>query len=208
MLQFLIDNDNAETEPWCVHGASPHSGRLPAEYCQCGDNHESMFSIATSTTSPYDPCPYTTAPGPTITFTDPTPTPEPKPEGPKPNCNTVTSDSAWMHRGSALDAGNGFCSDNKGKDIGSSNPAPEHTYEDTWTYFDGTKATFLIRAVADPSCVNGDTPTKKIDENDCKLAVGKVVDECKKRLSSQVSPMLTDCVQVIRIQMIRSTVEV
>ncbi|MCJ1473603.1 hypothetical protein MMC13_002254 [Lambiella insularis] len=51
--------------PWCLHGGSPHGNRYPQEYCQCGKSYASLYSIATSTTNP---CPWTTAPGPTLTF--------------------------------------------------------------------------------------------------------------------------------------------
>ena len=51
--------------PWCLHGASPHGNSYPQEYCQCGKNYASLYSVATSGTNP---CPWTTAPGPTLTF--------------------------------------------------------------------------------------------------------------------------------------------
>ena len=48
----------------------PQGSRIPKEYCNCGDDSRKTltYSIAASTASPYDPCPYTTNNGPTVTF--------------------------------------------------------------------------------------------------------------------------------------------
>jgi hypothetical protein len=56
--------------PYCYHGASPRGSRIPKEYCNCGDDNRKTltYSVASSTASPYDACPYTTNDGPTVTF--------------------------------------------------------------------------------------------------------------------------------------------
>jgi len=56
--------------PFCNHGASPRGGRTPKEYCNCGDDIRKTltYSVASSTASPYNACPYTTNDGPTVTF--------------------------------------------------------------------------------------------------------------------------------------------
>lgn len=64
---FIDKNDEA---PYCYHGASPRGGRIPKEYCNCGDDNRKslLYSVASSTASPYNACPYTTNNGPTVTF--------------------------------------------------------------------------------------------------------------------------------------------
>jgi hypothetical protein len=68
ILQDFVND--ASQSPFCNHGASPRGGRIPKEYCNCGaDNRKTLtFSVASSTASPYDACPYTTDNGPTVTF--------------------------------------------------------------------------------------------------------------------------------------------
>lgn len=73
LMGFVPDQ---EKEIECIPGSNPNDEDLvPTAYCQCGENYESMFSVAPSTTTAYDPCPYTKAPGPEITF-HPRPTPQ------------------------------------------------------------------------------------------------------------------------------------
>jgi hypothetical protein len=69
--KLLNDFANQKSEsPFCNHGASPRGGRIPKEYCNCGDDTRKTltYSVASSTASPYEPCPYTTNDGPTVTF--------------------------------------------------------------------------------------------------------------------------------------------
>jgi hypothetical protein len=66
--KILADLVNDDTKPpFCNHGASPRGSRIPKEYCNCGaDNRKTLtYSVASSTASPYDACPYTTDNGPT-----------------------------------------------------------------------------------------------------------------------------------------------
>jgi hypothetical protein len=77
--QILQSLNEASKPPFCVYGASPHGDRIPSEYCNCGDDDIEktiILSVASSTTSPYSACPYTTDNGPTVTFeSKSTPTP-------------------------------------------------------------------------------------------------------------------------------------
>jgi hypothetical protein len=77
-----------------------------------------MYSVASSTTSPYDLCPYTTASGPTITFSvKPSSTKEraapAKPAKPaKEPCNGPQP--KWMERKTAVEDTGKFCKDHNG----------------------------------------------------------------------------------------------
>lgn len=183
LLAQVVAHDNDPVEAWCMHAADPHSGRIPVGFCECGDDTKSLyFSEAPSTASPYDPCPYTTPPGPTITFQDPPKTTSTPPPAPQPKCNVnpcpdvakAKGNSPWMHLGTATDSGKAFCHDNAGANVGPSGTAsnPEHIYNDLSDHknYDGSPAQFLIKAFADP-------PTK-LNENDCNIAVSIVLNGC------------------------------
>lgn len=86
VLDALANTDpKTEDGPFCVHGASPHSGRLPADYCSCGfddPNKKTLtYEVAKPTGSVTDPCPYDPKnhPSQTVTFKDPTTTAQPGP---------------------------------------------------------------------------------------------------------------------------------
>ncbi|KAH4074369.1 hypothetical protein HBI25_233920 [Parastagonospora nodorum] len=66
-----------DTGPYCLYGAAPRQVREPKEYCQCGDNHATMWYVKPSATNP---CPWTPEEtGSLITFTTPAAAPPPTP---------------------------------------------------------------------------------------------------------------------------------
>jgi hypothetical protein len=69
LQQKILDDwaNKKSDSPYCNYGASPRGGRIPKEYCNCGDNNRKTltYSVATSTDNA---CPYTTNDGPTVTF--------------------------------------------------------------------------------------------------------------------------------------------
>ena len=64
------DNDDEdEPDPWCIAGSAPGDNGpqlLPQHYCQCGHKYASKYPINSSDKN--NPCPYKSAPGPTITL--------------------------------------------------------------------------------------------------------------------------------------------
>ena len=76
--------------PWCIHGADPQGNRIPVDYCQCGSSYATMYAVASSTSSPYNPCPFTTPPGSVLTFSA---SPSASPTAP---CSTGSSQSCTL----------------------------------------------------------------------------------------------------------------
>lgn len=69
LAQFTALPDPSTTpKPWCLHGADPHGDLLPSEWCACGANGATTYSVASSTASENNPCPNTAPPGPTVSF--------------------------------------------------------------------------------------------------------------------------------------------
>lgn len=59
-----------ETEPCCLARAAPNQPREPKEYCQCGSDYATLYSVASTGTNP---CPFdASSTGAVITVSTPT----------------------------------------------------------------------------------------------------------------------------------------
>ncbi|KAF2271435.1 uncharacterized protein EI97DRAFT_437863 [Westerdykella ornata] len=189
MFQWVLDHDGDFSKPWCIHGASPRSGRTPSDYCMCGENGATYYPIAEKKEGEeYNPCPYTEKDHPkeTLTFQDPpkqTEAPPPPPPAPQPTCNTnpcgdfekAKKDFPWVHLGTATEAGHKFCADNKGKAVVEGRDNLQGTYDDAPDHknFEGGPMQFLIKV--DRVDTNAD---KTLDEKDCNTAVDVILNGC------------------------------
>ena len=164
--------------PWCEYGSDPNGDQIPQDYCQCGDNYGSMYSVASSTTSPYNPCPYTTPPGPTIVFSTASPTiPSPSPSL---NCSMPNGDE--INYNTASSDAQDFCQKNEGQNLAQGTEWTPGlislTYPNTGiSGKEGLGSVITISAMLDPACQN-QSPRLTINQSDCNAAIADIINHC------------------------------
>ncbi|OAK99903.1 hypothetical protein IQ06DRAFT_305952 [Phaeosphaeriaceae sp. SRC1lsM3a] len=170
---FIKDNDKA---PYCYHGASPRGGRIPKEYCNCGDDNRKTltYSVASSTASPYNPCPYTTNNGPTVTFrSESSPPPSATPVvacAPKQERSFKSSDGYnWINQ---------FCTKNNERQL--KLRLPERGMSDAviLTLNNNEDPYIRIYAYLDDAC--REKKTMPLNGGECLQALGAIMDQCDK----------------------------
>ncbi|KAH3967235.1 hypothetical protein HBH98_212710 [Parastagonospora nodorum] len=80
-----------DTSPFGLHGAASNQPREPKEYCKCGDNRATIWSVAPEATAPCRWSPESRGIAATFSTPAPAPTPPPAPASPSPatpNSNT------------------------------------------------------------------------------------------------------------------------
>ena len=202
----------ANSTNWtCAYGAQPHNNNLlPKEYCQCGDTprHTLTFSVASSTASDYKPCPYTTAPGPTLTFSTlfsstidppssstaiapPTTTqssPPPAPTEGTLQCNPSARLCYDVSPSTVHDTINNFCDQNGGKVLKPGEPdlvSPKPKTGGGGSSFDYPTMWYQVRGGWAPGLPYGCADAHEISLGtplqgfDCKTELSKTFDGCK-----------------------------
>lgn len=185
-----IHPTNKPNPPWCLHGASPNGDLVPNEYCQCGVNYASTYSVAKSTTHPYNPCPYTKAPGPTVHFH-----PKGKPASTKPAGPVKTAyascegeanlNSLPMNRDVAILYGLTFCEHHKNEVILQHGTIRDHRPNP------GKDGYVYIAASVNLKCSKADYSKQRVVYEECMDAMRKSIDECK--ISSGLPVYSTTC---------------
>ncbi|KAH4079575.1 hypothetical protein HBH61_240930 [Parastagonospora nodorum] len=73
-----------DTSPFCLHGAASNQPREHKEYCKCGDNRATIWSVAPEATAPCRWSPESRGIAATFSTPAPAPTPPPAPASPSP----------------------------------------------------------------------------------------------------------------------------
>lgn len=169
---FIDQNDKS---PFCLHGASPRGGRIPKEYCNCGDDTRKtlIYSVASSTTSPYNACPYTTNDGPTVTFQPestaaPSATPVVTCAEKQERSFTSSDGHAWI---------NEYCEKNKDREL--KLRLPDRGLSDAVsTVFNNNEDPYIrIYAYLEDAC--RDKKTIPWNAGDCLQALDAIMQNCK-----------------------------
>ncbi|KAF1846475.1 uncharacterized protein K460DRAFT_356147 [Cucurbitaria berberidis CBS 394.84] len=178
LQQKLLKDFASESykSPFCYPGAFPRGHRIPKEYCNCGnDNRKTLrYSVATSTASPYNPCPYTTNDGPTVTFqTESTAAPSATP---------VVACASAQERGFSSSDGfnfiNQFCNYKYGRTL-RMRPAGGGMSNAESQLFNGNKDPFVrIYAYLDDAC--REKEWIKMDKEECTKALDAIINNCDK----------------------------
>ena len=176
LLQDL--NDEGSKPPFCVHGGSPSGDRVPKEYCNCGDDalqKTLTYSVATSTASPHNPCPYTTDNGPTVTFgSESTAAPSATP-----SVTCSQPQDRWLTSSDGFDFANQSCIKHKDGD-GFLRPRPVGGgfSNAVIEYFNVDKDPMIrIYAYMDDAC--RDKGSININADECIKALNSIMQECK-----------------------------
>lgn len=165
-------NENSKP-PFCNHAASPRGERVPKEYCNCGDENRKTltYSVATSTASPYEACPYTTNNGPTVTFQDTT---VPK-ATPVIRCATPQERSFKSLDG--YEYINTFCNTRNGQKL-NIRDTRLNLYDSVSMFFNENKDPYVrIYAYVDDTC--RDKGEIKLNSEDCGRALDSIMHQCR-----------------------------
>lgn len=181
LLQDLIDEGSKP--PFCVYGGGPNGDSVPKEYCSCGDDalkRTLTYSVATSTTSPYNPCPYTTDNGPTVTFvSESTAAPSATPSV-TPSVTCSQPQDWWLSSNDGLNFANQFCI--KHKDVDNflrPRPAGRGFSNGVVEYYNVDKDPMIrIYAYMDDAC--RDKGGININADECIKALNSIMQECDK----------------------------
>ncbi|KAH7095928.1 hypothetical protein FB567DRAFT_587217 [Paraphoma chrysanthemicola] len=163
--------------PFCNHGASPRGTRIPKEYCNCGDGNRKTltYSVASSTASPYNACPYTTNDGPTVTF-QPESTAAPSPT---PVVDCAPPQERWFSSTDGFDWINQFCNMKGDRTLKLRQPARGMLYGAVEKYFNENKDPQVrIYAFLDDAC--RDKGTMAMSSEDCARGLDAIMHDCDK----------------------------
>jgi hypothetical protein len=174
--QQLISDSNAE-RPYCIHGASPRRHRVPRGYCNCGDDEKTLtYSEATSTTSPYNACPYTTDDGPTVTFSSALISTTKSTPSATPVVTCSEPRERWFSSTDGYDFASQFCDHGQGEVL---RPRPASGFTSAYERsFNVDKDPLVsIFAYLDNSCKS--QGITHLNGEECGLALDSIMHQCK-----------------------------
>ena len=180
LLQEL--NDVGSMLPFCVHADSPNSDKVPEAYCKCGNDillKTLTYSVAKSTASPYNPCPYTTDNGPTVTFvSESTVAPSATPSV-TPSVTCSQPQDRWLSSNDGLNFANQFCTNHKDSNgLLRLRPVGGGFSNAVIQYFNADKDPMIrIYAYMDDAC--RDKGSININADECIKALNSIMQECK-----------------------------
>jgi hypothetical protein len=174
--KLLNDFANQKSEsPFCNHGASPRGGRIPKEYCNCGDDTRKTltYSVASSTASPYEPCPYTTNNGPTVTFQpESTATPSATPV-----VACAPKQDRWFSSSDAFNWIHDFCNHPDGRLL-KLRPATGDLIDAQSQVFNNNQDPYIrIYAYLEDAC--REKKTMDMNKQECVKALDTIMHECE-----------------------------
>lgn len=175
LLQDFVDE--SKKSPYCYHGASPRGNRTPKEYCNCGDDNRKTltYSVASSTASPYKPCPYTTNDGPTVSFKTDTPAAAKPTSTPVVTC--ASNQERWFSSSDAFEWVNQFCNHKDGRLL-KLRPAGLDLVDAQSQVFNNNKDPHIrIYAYLDDACSEKKTMVMNVEE--CAQALDAIIHDCK-----------------------------
>jgi hypothetical protein len=167
--------DQKSESSFCNHGASPRGGRIPKAYCNCGDDTRKSltYSVASSTASPYNPCPYTTNDGPTVTF-QPESTAKPSAT---PAVACASKQERWFSSNDAFKWISEFCNNKDGRLL-KLRPAQGDLIDASSQVFNGNQDPYVrIYAYLDNACSEKKTMVMSIQE--CVESLDTLMYDCK-----------------------------